>query len=169
MFRQIPNVLTVLRLLGTVPVVWLIVERNFLTALLVSFLIAVTDSIDGWMARRWHLESRFGALMDPLADKMLVGGGFLALLYVGAMPIWLVAMALGRDLLILVTAAVLFRLTGKKDFPPSRLGKANTFVLMCTVAAVLLNFHPEVFFGLSAVSVVTSTARYGYLGYQSLK
>jgi len=156
-------------LLGTVPVVWLIVERNFLTALLVSFLIAVTDSIDGWMARRWHLESRFGALMDPLADKMLVGGGFLALLYVGAMPIWLVAMALGRDLLILVTAAVLFRLTGKKDFPPSRLGKANTFVLMCTVAAVLLNFHPEVFFGLSAVSVVTSTARYGYLGYQSLK
>ncbi len=169
MFRQIPNVLTVLRLLGTVPVVWLIVERNFLTALLVSFLIAVTDSIDGWMARRWRLESRFGALMDPLADKMLVGGGFLALLYVGAMPIWLVAMALGRDVLILVAAAVLFRWTGKKDFPPSRLGKVNTFVLMCTVAAVLLNFHPEVFFGLSAVSIVTSGVRYAYLGYQSLK
>ncbi len=169
MFRQIPNVLTVLRLLGTVPVIWLILERNFLTALWVSFLIAVTDSIDGWIARRWHLESRFGALMDPLADKMLVGGGFLALLYVGAMPGWLVAMALGRDLLILVAAAVLLRWTGKKDFPPSRLGKANTFVLMCTVAAVLLNFHPEVFFGMCAVSIVTSGARYAYLGYQSMK
>ena len=106
MFRQIPNVLTVLRLIGTVPVVWLILDHQFLTALLVSFLIAVTDSIDGWMARRWHLESRFGAIMDPLADKLLVGSGLVALLYVGEMPGWLVAMALGRDFLILIAASI---------------------------------------------------------------
>ena len=169
MFRQIPNVLTVLRLIGTVPVVWLILDHQFLTALIVSFLIAVTDSIDGWMARRWHLESRFGAIMDPLADKLLVGSGLVALLYVGEMPGWLVAMALGRDFLILIAAAILFRFTGKKDFPPSRLGKANTFLLMCTVAAVLLNFHPALFFAISAVSIVTSGVWYAYLGYQSLK
>jgi cardiolipin synthase (CMP-forming) len=168
-FRQIPNILTVLRLIGTVPVVWLILDHRFLTALLVSFLIAVTDSIDGWMARRWRLESRFGAIMDPLADKVLVGSGFIALLYVGAMPGWLVAMAIGRDLLILLAAAVLFRLSGKKDFPPSRLGKANTFLLMCTVAAVLLSFHPTLFFAISAVSIITSGIRYAYLGYQALK
>lgn len=169
MLRQIPNILTTLRLFGTLPVVWLILEHRFPAALLVSFLIAVTDSIDGWMARRWHLESRFGAIMDPLADKVLVGSGFVALLYVGAMPAWLVGMALGRDLLILLAAAVLFRLTGNKDFPPSRLGKANTFLLMCTVAAVLLNFHPELFFAISAVSIVASGLRYAYLGYQLLK
>lgn len=169
MFRHIPNILTVLRLLGTAPVVWLILTRQFPLALLVSFLIAVTDSIDGWMARKWHLESRFGAIMDPLADKLLVGSGFVALLYVGAMPFWLVAMALGRDLLIVLAAAVLFRLTGKRDFPPSRLGKANTFILMCTVAAVLTDFYPSAFFLLSGVSIMVSGARYAQLGYHSLK
>jgi cardiolipin synthase len=168
-FRHIPNILTVLRLIGTAPVVWLILEREFRWALLVSFLIAVTDSIDGWMARKWKLESRFGAIMDPIADKLLVGSGFVALWYVGSMPLWLVVMALGRDLVIILAAAVLNRVKGVRDFPPSRLGKANTFILMCTVAAVFLDFYPHVFFGMSAVSLVASGARYAYLGIRAAK
>jgi len=168
-FRHIPNILTVLRLIGTAPVVWLILEREFLWALFVSFVIAVTDSIDGWMARKWKLESRFGAIMDPIADKLLVGSGFVALWYVGAMPFWLVGMALGRDLGIVLAAMVLNRWKGVREFPPSRLGKANTFILMCTVAAVFLNFYPSVFFGMSAVIIVLSTARYAYLGIQAAK
>lgn len=169
MFRHIPNILTVLRLIGTAPVVWLILENEFRWALLVSFLIAVTDSIDGWMARKWKLESRFGAIMDPIADKLLVGSGFVALWYVGAMPFWLIGMALGRDLGIILAAAVLNQWKGVRDFPPSRLGKANTFILMCTVAAVFLNFYPNVFFGMSACIIVLSGARYAYLGIQAAK
>lgn len=169
MFRHIPNILTVLRLIGTAPVVWLILERKFHWALLVSFLIAVTDSIDGWMARKWKLESPFGAIMDPIADKLLVGSGFVALWYVGAMPLWLVAMALGRDLGIVLAAVVLHRWKGVREFPPSRLGKANTFILMCTVAAVFLSFYPNVFFGMSAAMIVLSSARYAYLGIQAAK
>jgi cardiolipin synthase (CMP-forming) len=168
-FRHIPNILTVLRLIGTAPVVWLILQREFHWALGVSFLIAVTDSIDGWMARKWKLESRFGALMDPVADKLLVGSGFVALWYVGAMPLWLVGMALGRDLGILLAALVLNRWKGVREFPPSRLGKANTFILMCTVAAVFLDFYPHVFFGISAVIIVVSGARYAWLGIQAAK
>lgn len=167
--RQVPNALTVLRLLGVIPVFWLIVEHRFPQALLVSFLIAVTDSIDGWMARRFNLQSKFGALMDPLADKVLVGGGFLALLYVGAMPLWLVAMALGRDVAILAGAAVLRKFYGVAEFPPSRLGKANTFILMCTVASVLLDFHPRILFVLSACTIVASGFRYAQLGWQARK
>lgn len=169
MFRHIPNILTVLRLVGTAPVVWLILERRFRWALLVSFLIAVTDSIDGWMARRWMLESRFGAIMDPIADKLLVGSGFVALWAVGAMPLWLVAMALGRDGAILLAAAALHRWKGVREFPPSRLGKANTFILMCTVAAVFLDFYPHVFFGMSAGAIVVSGARYAWLGLRAVK
>ncbi|MCX6587720.1 MAG: CDP-alcohol phosphatidyltransferase family protein [Acidobacteria bacterium] len=169
MFRHIPNILTVLRLLGTAPVVWMILERRFHLALVVSFLIAVTDSIDGWMARKWKLESRFGAIMDPLADKLLVGGGVVSLCLVGAMPFWLVAMALLRDGAILLAAVVLMRWKGVREFPPSRLGKANTFILMCTVAAVFLDFYPNVFFGMSACAIVLSGARYAYLGFRAAK
>lgn len=169
MFRNIPNILTVLRLIGTAPVVWLILQHEFRWALLVSFLIAVTDSIDGWMARKWKLESRFGAIMDPIADKLLVGSGFVALWYVGAMPLWLVMMALGRDLGIVLAAAVLNWWKGVREFPPSRLGKANTFILMCTVAAVFLDFYPNVFFGMSAFIIVVSGARYAYLGIAAAK
>ena len=167
--RHIPNILTVLRLLGTVPVVWLILERRFIEALVTSFLIAVTDSIDGWLARRFGWQSKFGALMDPLADKLLVGGGFIALLIVGAMPVWLVALALGRDAMILAGALLLKKFAGVTDFPPSRLGKANTFILMCTVAAVLTGFHPEYFFLISTVIIVASGFRYIQLGLRAMK
>lgn len=164
--RHLPNILTVLRLLGTVPVVYLILDRNFHLALVVSFLIAVTDSVDGWIARHYRYESKFGALVDPLADKVLVGSGLLALLYVGAVPLWLVISAIVRDLGIALVAGLLHWKTGRTEFPPSRLGKLNTFVLMCTVAAVFLDFYTSFFFVLSGIMIGISALRYAQLAWR---
>jgi cardiolipin synthase len=110
-------------------------------------LAALTDSMDGLLARSLNQKSRLGAYLDPIADKLLLSSSFVVLALNGQIRWWLTILVLGRDVLILTTAVVILLATGYRSFPPSIYGKLTTtlqIILVFTVLTAAL-FHPPAF------------------------
>ena len=126
--KHLPNLLTAARLALTPYLFWLMVRHEYRTIIPWFIVIGVTDVVDGFLARRYQASSRLGAYLDPIADKVLLSGTFLVLALTGAMETWLAVVVLGRDVLILAAAGVLYLATGRRNFPPSPWGKLSTFV-----------------------------------------
>ena len=98
---------------------------------------ALTDLLDGFLARKFHVASRVGAYFDPVADKILLSGSFLVLALAGAIPTWLAALVLGRDAVLLAGASVALRGKAARDLSPSIWGKWSTIIQMLYLLAVL--------------------------------
>jgi cardiolipin synthase len=130
--RHLPNLLTGLRLALVPFVIQAILTRRHALAVSLFALAAFTDLLDGAAARRFGVASQTGAYLDPIADKCLLSGVFVALVAGGMVPLWFVAIVLGRDLLILVGVAGLLLISGRRRFPPSLWGKISTFVQILT-------------------------------------
>ncbi|MBV9508627.1 MAG: CDP-diacylglycerol--glycerol-3-phosphate 3-phosphatidyltransferase [Acidobacteriia bacterium] len=128
------NVLTILRLLLVPFVIVAIVHGNHLRALVLFAGAALTDGLDGLIARRFGLTTRFGAYLDPIADKCLLSGVFLALAASRLAPRWLVGIIFGRDLYLLCASAFLFWFAALRSFTPSVWGKLSTFVQIVAAA-----------------------------------
>lgn len=163
--HHIPNVLTVLRLLATPVVVWLILQRDLPNALILFFCIGMTDTIDGTLARKFGWTSKFGAVADPIADKTLLVTVFLTMGYMGYMPVWLVALVMLRDLAILAAAIILKRAGRVTEFPPSVFGKASTFVQLLTAGSILLEWpaDPSPFFYATTALAFVSAGHYAII------
>ena len=102
-------------------------------------LAGLSDWFDGWAARRLGATGKLGVILDPLADKVMLVTLFFVLAYVRSIPLWLLALVMGRDLVI-VTGAVLLRIfRGVQKFVPSLIGKVSTFFQIVFVLLVLLN------------------------------
>ncbi|SPE35708.1 CDP-diacylglycerol--glycerol-3-phosphate 3-phosphatidyltransferase [Candidatus Sulfopaludibacter sp. SbA3] len=134
---NLPNILTLLRLLLVPFVIQAIVAGRPMLALALFGAASVTDILDGWAARRLRLSTQTGAYLDPIADKVLMSGVFLALAAAGSMPWWLVGIILGRDMYILLAVAVFLLLSSARKFPPSVWGKLSTFVQILTVVTCM--------------------------------
>jgi cardiolipin synthase (CMP-forming) len=134
---NLANLFTLLRLLLTPVVIVAVVEGRHRLALAIFFVAALTDVLDGWAARRRDASTAAGAYFDPIADKCLMSGVFIALAAAGMMPWWVVAVVLGRDLYIVLGAGILMAFTKIRKFPPSVWGKASTFVQILTVSCWL--------------------------------
>ena len=135
-----PNQLTILRMICAPVFVALTLEGHLRAAVAVFLLGAVTDALDGGIARFYSLRSELGAILDPLADKMLLGSAFIALSFADAVPVhipkWLTVLVLSRDAIIVVSSLAIAFVTHRRGFPPSRLGKATTAAQMICVALV---------------------------------
>ena len=129
---NLPNSFTLLRVVLTPLIIKYIVEGRHMLALELFALAAFTDYLDGATARRLGVTSQTGAYFDPVADKLLLSGVFLALAAARIVPWWLVAIIFGRDLLILGGVAIVLLFTSVRGFPPSVWGKASTFVQILT-------------------------------------
>lgn len=126
MISQLPNLLTAARLLAAPYIFYLLWTNRFRAALALFAMAGITDVLDGYIARRYKAGSRFGALLDPVADKVLLDGSFLILGFNSIIPFSLTIFVLGRDLMILVFALVTLARRTHRDFPPSVWGKAST-------------------------------------------
>lgn len=135
--RHLPNLITVLRLLLVVPTGFAILDGRFELAFVLFLAAGVSDGIDGALARRFAWTSRFGAIADPLADKLLVAVVYVLLAIDGALPVWLAVLVLGRDLLIIGGALCYHLLIDRLEMAPTRLGKANTLLHILFVGTVL--------------------------------
>lgn len=135
--RDIPNLITVFRFLLVPPVVWLLLNDRFAAALLVFGVAGISDGIDGFLAKRFNWTSHLGALLDPLADKLLLVCSFVTLGYLGWIPYWLVALVILRDLVIVTGAVSYHYLVEDLVAEPSWTSKLNTFAQILLVLAVM--------------------------------
>lgn len=126
MWRYLPNIVSVARGLATVPVLWLILDERWPWAFWVALIAGLSDLLDGWLAKRFGWQSRIGAGLDALADKILLFGIFLALVLVHRLPLWWLVLALARDVIIVAGAWFYNRLIEKLRPEPTWLGKAST-------------------------------------------
>lgn len=169
----VPNFITLIRL-AMVPFFLLAIsERDYALALVIFVLAGITDAADGLVARFLHMESRFGAYLDPMADKLLLVTAYVSLTIPHGqevvIPLWLTLVALSRDVLIVVVALLLYLAEEVRQFTPSVLGKLTTAMHVVTVAVVLLantvalpGWAPAACFTVTFVLVIASGMHYIY-------
>lgn len=133
-----PNQLTILRMICAPVFVALTLDGHLRLAVAVFVLGALTDAFDGLIARFYKQRTVLGAILDPLADKMLLGSAFVALSFADAVqahiPKWLTVVVLSRDAIIVVSALAIAFVSNRKGFAPTRLGKISTALQMTCVA-----------------------------------
>ncbi|MBI3932136.1 MAG: CDP-alcohol phosphatidyltransferase family protein [Acidobacteria bacterium] len=138
----VANQLTILRMALAPLLVVLVLSREFVWALVVFVVAGITDLLDGLIARLGHQKTTLGAMMDPVADKILLASSFVALTWgsglVARLPAWLTVTTLSRDAIIVVSVAVINLTLGRRVFYPSILGKLSTAAQILTVGLVLL-------------------------------
>jgi cardiolipin synthase len=135
---NIPNSLTLLRILLVPVFIECMTYGAYGLALLVLVLAGLTDAVDGVLARRWNQQTRLGMLLDPLADKLLLTSAFLSLSMLHLVPSWLVIMVVSRDVILLLGTA-LAHVTGTQiDMTPTFWGKGTTLLQLCYVLMVVL-------------------------------
>jgi cardiolipin synthase len=137
--RMAPNLLTLLRILLAPILVMAVVERRFALGFALFLVAACTDAMDGLLARWLRQRTMLGQYLDPVADKLLLSSLFLVLTRMGILDPRVTVVVFGRDIGMLLTAAILYRTTNLRDFRPSLLGKANSFSQLVTIGVVLLN------------------------------
>jgi cardiolipin synthase (CMP-forming) len=138
MLHYLPNSLTVLRLLLAVPLGVLILREDYAWALGVGVLAGLSDALDGFTARHLGAFSRVGAVLDPIADKILIMVTFVCLAVVELVPWYLTLAVLTRDLVIVAGAACYHLFIGPFEFSATRLGKYNMFIQISFCVLVLL-------------------------------
>mgnify|MGYP000935104309 CR=1 FL=1 len=139
MLRHLPNAITLMRILLMIPFGLCLFSGRYNAALILLFVAAASDSLDGFLARRFGWRTWFGSVADPLADKLLLVISYVSFGYLGIMPLWLVAVVLGRDLVIVSGSLAYWRLTGHFEGQPTWMGKVSTFVAMTAAVWTLLH------------------------------
>jgi cardiolipin synthase (CMP-forming) len=137
--RNAPNLLTLMRICLAPFLVAAILEGQYRLGFILFVAAGLTDLLDGALARLLKQRSMLGAYLDPVADKLLLSTIFLVLLHKGLMPVTVTVLVFGRDVGILLVAALLYAAVGRREFNPSIFGKANTLAQITAVAAVLLH------------------------------
>ena len=133
-----PNLLTIARICLAPFLVSAVLEGRFLVGFVLFVVAGISDALDGALARMLQQRTVLGQYLDPVADKLLLSTLFLVLTHMNLIPIRVTALVFGRDVAILVVAAILYTAVGRRDFKPSFFGKANTLAQIMAVAVVLL-------------------------------
>ena len=137
---QLPNALTVFRLVLIPVFIWVLLvdgDNGYSRPAAIIFATAgITDQLDGWLARRWRVESQFGKVADPLADRLMIDAAVILLFLEDRLPWVALALIVGRDFLLVAGYKPL--VARGYDFSVSFLGKLATWVLYASIALVMV-------------------------------
>ena len=136
---DIPNIISVIRLITVIPVVYLLVVNEFGWALVLFAAAGISDGLDGFLAKHYGWQSRLGGLLDPLADKTLLVCCFLVLGVHDLIPLWLVLAVIFRDLVIISGALLYNYRVAEVEAAPILMSKVNTALQILLVVAVILD------------------------------
>ena len=134
---NIPNSLTILRILLIPCYIGLLVYGRFNLALIVLLVAGLTDALDGAIARIKNQHTRLGAVLDPLADKLLLTSGFITLSMIHVIPLWVTIVVVSRDVILLLGTAVAHFTDSRVDLTPTFLGKGTTLLQLTYVVMVI--------------------------------
>lgn len=134
---NIPNIITLARIILVPVIVWAIASNQMLIAFAVFVIAGVSDAIDGFLAKRFNMTSELGALLDPLADKALLVSIYVALGIWGAVPRWIVILVVSRDIMIVAGVIVSWLFDKPVPMKPSMVSKLNTAAQVAFAALIL--------------------------------
>jgi cardiolipin synthase len=161
MLRHLPNFICLVRIALIWPTIDALYAGQFWTALVFVAVCAVSDGLDGWLAKRFNWTSHLGRILDPLADKLLLVALFLTAAWINLLPWWLTAVVVARDVMI-GGGAVIYRLWfGPLHGRPTVLSKINTGMQLAVVLAAILAAAtqlkvPEAITALAIVTLITT-------------
>ena len=135
--RWLPNAISIARIIMVAPILMYIVDEKYGAALILFFIAGFSDGVDGFLAKRFDWHTRIGALLDPIADKLLVGGTFITMFLTGLVPVWLAALVLFRDVVIIGGATAYNYLVRPVEGEPTRISKLNTALQLLFIVFVL--------------------------------
>ncbi len=136
-FRQLPNLITVFRLALIAPLAAALLHHHGMAALLLLFAAALSDAADGFLAKHFSWQTAVGAMLDPIADKLLIATVFVTLAVQGGVPVWLAAAAVGRDLVIIGGACVYRLRFAVLPVRPTVISKLNTLCQLLYIVSVV--------------------------------
>lgn len=136
---NIPNILTLARIITTPFIVYAIIELQPVLALILMAAAGITDMLDGAIARYFNQRSTVGAFMDPLADKLMLISTIVSLYFINQMPLFLFLAVIFRDLIIMVGALAYEVVTHKLEMQPTYTSKITTFLQIMLVLVTLAN------------------------------
>jgi cardiolipin synthase (CMP-forming) len=161
MLRHLPNFICLVRIVLIWPTIDALYAGQYWTALILVAVCAVSDGLDGWLAKRFNWTSHLGKILDPLADKLLLVALFLTAAWINLLPWWLTAVVVARDVMI-GGGAVIYRLWfGPLHGRPTVLSKFNTGMQLAVVLAAILAAAtqlkvPEAITALAIVTLITT-------------
>ena len=142
---NVPNVITLIRGFLVPLFIMAVFYRNFKLALFIFLVAAVSDALDGFLARRLNQVTTLGVILDPLADKALINSGFILLSYVDRIiPVWLTVFVISRDIIILVGGWLLATFGKISRIKPTLIGKMTAFFQFFTIFITLLNLNYQI-------------------------
>jgi len=166
--HHLPNIISFLRIILVAPIVWALLNNQYDLAVILFVIAGISDGVDGFLAKRFDWTSRFGGVLDAIADKLLLVSTFICLWLLAVFPLWLVALIIIRDVLI-VGGGVIYNLKVEKFIAePSVMSKLNTLlqIVLATVGVLslgLLNVSAVMIDVLSwAVAFTVVLSGFGY-------
>ncbi len=134
---SLPNIITLVRIVLVPMIIWLILSGLLHTAFLLFVAAGISDALDGFLAKRFDMETELGAYLDPLADKLLIVCMFVTMGLKGQLPAWLVIAVVFRDVLIVVAVMLSSVLGHPVQIKPLAISKANTTAQILLAGLVL--------------------------------
>src|SRR6187402_3655868 len=161
MLRHLPNFICLVRIALIWPTIDALQSANYWAALILVAVCAISDGLDGWLAKRFNWTSHLGKILDPLADKLLLVALFLTSAWINLLPWWLTAVVVARDVMI-GAGAVIYRFWfGPLHGRPTLLSKINTGMQLAVALAAILGAASglptkEMVTALAAVTLLTT-------------
>jgi len=149
--KWIPNIISIFRILLILPVLLLIFKSQYQWALFLFLIAGLSDALDGYLAKHFGWRTRVGALLDPVADKLLVAGAYIVLAWLNLIPFWLATIVVSRDLIIAIGVFIYSFIIEPFEGEATRISKINTFLELLFVLVILCSIA----FDWPANSVIT--------------